>query len=120
MMKIEEKIKKSPINYFSDLFIISMVMAWIAVIVIMLIFAIYSTVIIADTSIWSYLTELVSMPLSAGGAVWMIKNGVQHAIANRNGKQAHMDFPKVDVEDIEYEKAETEDFTDDTSEESED
>lgn len=103
MKKITQKIRQSPINYFSDLFIVSMVMAWIITIIIMTAFAIYATIALRDTSVWSYLTEIVSIPLSSGAAVWMIKNGVQHAIANKNGKRAHMDFPKVDVEDIEYE-----------------
>lgn len=92
-----EKLKKSPINYFSDLFIVVMVLAWIAVILIMVAMGIYSTVAYADNSIWCEVSSLVSVPLSAGGAIWMIKNSVQHAIANNNGKRAHEDFPAVDA-----------------------
>ncbi|MCC8049692.1 MAG: hypothetical protein LIP10_03400 [Clostridiales bacterium] len=105
MKKITKALQDSPINYYSDLFVIVMVIDWLAVVVIMVIFAIYATVVYGDTGMWSYVGELVSVPLSAGGAIWMIKNSVQHAIANRDGKQAHMDFPKVDVDEIELETA---------------
>lgn len=93
-------LKKSPINYFSDLFIAAMVLAWILVILVMVIMAVYSTVRNADNSIWSEVQSLVAVPLSCGGAIWMIKNAVQHAIANQKGEQAQEDFPAVD-DDIE-------------------
>lgn len=96
--KIIEKLKDSPINYFSDLFVVAMVVTWIIAIVLMMVFAIYSNVILADTSVWGYVWELVGIPLSAGGAMWMLKNSVQHAIANQQGKECKKDFPKVDVD----------------------
>ncbi len=102
--KVKKALNNSFINYFSDLFVAVMVVAWIVVIVIMLVMAIYATVIICDTSIWAELGNLVAIPLSCGGAIWMVKNSVQHAIANNRGEQAHMDFPKVpDTDDIEKE-----------------
>jgi len=88
-------LQKSPINYMSDLFIVAMVLCWIIVIIIMVAAAIWSTVNLGDTTIWCYVQELTGIPLTAGGALWMIKNGVQHAIANSRGEQAHMDFPAV-------------------------
>lgn len=94
--KIETALDNSPINYFSDLFVAVMVIAWIVVIIVMAIFAIYATIEYADTSIWCELSSLVTVPLSCGGAIWMIKNSVQHAIANSQGKAAHQDFPRVD------------------------
>ena len=93
---MKKLLKKSPINYFSDLFIAAMVVVWIAVIILMSVFAVYSTIVWGDNSIWCELGTLVAVPLSCGGAIWMIKNGVQHAIANSRGEQAHMDFPAVD------------------------
>ena len=93
-----KKLNKSPINYFSDLFIVMMVVTWIATTALVAAFAVYATVAMADTTLWSNLVELVSVPLSAGGAIWMIKNAVQHAIANKNGKRADMDFPATEVE----------------------
>lgn len=96
--KIEKALKKSPINYFSDLFIVTMVIAWIIVIIIMIAMGIYATTRLADTSMWSDIGNLVGIPLSAGGAIWMIKNSVQHAIACNRGEQAHMDFPKVNAD----------------------
>lgn len=97
-MSIKKKLCKSPINYFSDLFIVSMVLAWIIESVIMTAAAIYATVVFNDTSIWSEVGILVAVPLTAGGAIWMIKNSVQHAIAYTRGERAHMDFPAVEAE----------------------
>lgn len=93
MIKIREKLNKSPINYFSDLFIGAMVIAWIVAGAIMTIMAIYATVFIQDTSIWSEVGTLVAVPLTAGGAIWMVKNSVQHAIAYNRGERAFFDFP---------------------------
>lgn len=122
MNKIEEKLRNSPINYFSDLFIAAMVTAWMVIIVLMAVFAIYATVVIGDTAIWSELGTLVAVPLSCGGAIWMVKNSVQHAIANNKGQSAHMDFPKVnaDGEDEGKETADGEDEEKEVAEESSD
>lgn len=49
-----------------------------------------------DTSMWASIGNSVSVPLVAGGAVWMVKNAIQHAISNRRGKEAHKDFPEID------------------------
>lgn len=96
--KIEKVLDKSPINYFSDLFIVSMVVAWVVVLIIMIGVAIYSTVVLCDNMLWSDIANLVAVPLSCGGAIWMIKNSVQHAIAYNRGERAHMDFPKVNAD----------------------
>ena len=95
---LTEWLRKSPINYFSDLFIVSMVAGWVVVLLIMVIFSIYATIAYADLSMWSDVANLVAVPLSCGGAIWMIKNSVQHAIANNHGKLAHMDFPAVNAD----------------------
>lgn len=95
--KLKNSLGKSPINYFSDLFIAFMVVAWICVVVVMVIMAMYSTIIYADNSIWCEIGTLVSVPLSCGGAIWMIKNSVQHAIASSRGEQVKADFPAVDA-----------------------
>ncbi len=112
MKSITKRLQNSPINYMSDLFIVAMVLSWIIVIIVMVIMAIWATVKLADTSVWCYVLELTGMPLPAGGAIGMVKNGVQHAIANNKGKQAHMDFPAVNAEGqddgIEQEYIETE------------
>ena len=96
--KIEKALDKSPINYFSDLFIVAMVLAWIIVLIIMIGMAIYTTINYNDTMMWSDIANLVGIPLSCGGATWMIKNSVQHAIANNRGERAHMDFPAVNAD----------------------
>ena len=92
-----EKLKKSPINYFSDLFVVAMVVCWIAVIIIMIVVGIFATACYADTSMWAYTADLVSSPISAGCGMWMVKNTVQHAIMNYKGKQCPEDFPAVDA-----------------------
>jgi hypothetical protein len=51
-----------------------------------------------DTSMWNYVATTVAIPLSAGGALWMIKNAVQHAIMNKQGKQCNPDFPTVNAD----------------------
>lgn len=109
IMKIVEKIRKSPINYFSDLFIVAMVLMWIIDNVyqsIVATFVTVSSVILSnqtgvncyDTSMWTSIGNNVVVPLSCGGAIWMVKNAVQHAISNSKGKRAHEDFPAVHPE----------------------
>lgn len=104
---IVNKLKKSPINYFSDLFIIAMVLMWIVDNVYQSVIATIVTLssvklsidtgaMLFDTSMWSSIGTNVAIPLSCGGAIWMVKNSVQHAIAYTKGKRAHEDFPAVD------------------------
>lgn len=113
-----DKLNKSPINYFSDLFIVAMVLLWIFDCVyesIMASIVTISSVILSnqtgmncyDTSMWSSIGTNVAIPLSCGGAIWMIKNSIQHAISNYRGKQAREDFPAVHPEG-EYEGIEIE------------
>ena len=107
--KMIDKLHKSPINYFSDLFIVSMVVMWIFDNVYQSIIATIVTVnsvILSsqtgvncyDTSMWTSIGTNVAIPLSCGGAVWMIKNSIQHAISNYRGERAHQDFPAVHPE----------------------
>lgn len=104
------KLDKSPINYFSDLFIVAMVVMWIADNVYESVIATIvtiSSVIVSiqtgescfDTSMWASIGTNVAIPLSCGGAIWMIKNSVQHAIRNYQGKIVEKDFPAVNPED---------------------
>ena len=60
-----------------------------------------------DTSMWSSIGTNVTVPLSCGGALWMIKNAVQHAIKNHKGEDATYDFPAIHP-DEEYEELELE------------
>lgn len=111
------KLRQSPINYFSDLFVVSMVVMWIADAVYESLIAsavTISSIILShetgmncyDTSMWSSIGANVAIPLSCGGGIWMIKNAVQHAISYHRGKRAHEDFPAVhpDGESDEIEK----------------
>ena len=119
--KIVTKLKQSPINYFSDLFSVAMVLLWIfdclyesiiasIVTISSIILSNQTGVNCYDTSMWSSIGTNVAVPLSCGGAIWMIKNSIQHAISNYRGKRAHEDFPTVhpegEGEEIEIEKSE--------------
>lgn len=114
--KWSDKLRKSPINYFSDLFIVAMVLLWIfdnlyesiiaTIVTISSIILSHETGTVSyDTSMWSSIGSNVAIPLSCGGAIWMIKNSIQHAISNRRGEEASMDFPAThpDGEDEEIE-----------------
>lgn len=107
--KMVDKIRKSPINYFSDLFIVAMVLMWIVdnvyQSVIATIVTINSVILSSqmginyyDTSMWASIGTNVAIPLSCGGAIWMVKNSVQHAISNYRGERARQDFPAVHPE----------------------
>ena len=113
------KLKRSPINYFSDLFIVAMVLMWIVDNIYESIIATtvtISSIVLShetgmncyDTSMWSSIGTNVAIPLSCGGAIWMIKNSIQHAIFNKQGKEAFKDFPAVhpdgENEEIEIEQ----------------
>lgn len=117
-IKLVSKLKESPINYFSDLFIVAMVLMWIVdnvyesviatVVTVSSIILSYQTgTNCFDTTMWLSIGTNVAVPLSCGGAIWMIKNSVQHAICNYKGKQAVKDFPAVHPEG-EFEEIETE------------
>lgn len=118
--KFEKVIKKSPINYFSDLFVASMVICWVVVLGVMVVFAIYATVALSDVTMWTDIAGLVGIPLSCGGAIWMIKNTVQHSIANKQGKQVEMDFPAVDASEEIYGQEKPMNFEETESDDSED
>lgn len=116
--KWSEKLARSPVNYFSDLFIVAMVSLWIFDCIYESIIATIvtiSSIILShtsgtncyDTSMWSAIGSNIAIPLSCGGAIWMVKNSIQHAISNYKGERAHEDFPAVHPEG-EYEEIELE------------
>lgn len=102
---------KKPIKYFSDLFIVAMVAMWIVDCVYESIIATIvtiSSIILShetgmqcyDTSMWASIGTNVAIPLSCGGAIWMIKNSLQHAISNYKGKDATPDFVDENMDGI--------------------
>ena len=123
---LTSRLKESPINYFSDLFIVAMVCLWIfdsiyqtaiasTVTISSVILSIQTGVNCYDTSMWASIGSNVAVPLSCGGAIWMIKNSIQHAISYSKGKRAHMDFPAAhpegEHEEIELEQMDEGDNT---------
>lgn len=116
------KLRNSPICYFSDLFITAMVSLWIfdciyesiiatTVTVSSIILSFQTGTNCYDTSMWASIGANVAIPLSCGGAIWMIKNSIQHAISNNRGERAHEDFPAIHPEG-EDEEIEVEERTD--------
>lgn len=116
---LSDKLKESPINYFSDLFIVAVVVMWIvdniyqslvasAVTISSIVLSIQTGVACFDTTMWASIGTNTALPLSCGGAIWMIKNSVQHAISNYRGERAQEDFPAVhpegETEEIELEQ----------------
>lgn len=117
MRKIKRLLKKSHIHFFSDLFIAAMVTLWIvdcvyesiiatAVTVASIVLSFQTEQACFDTSMWSNIGTNVAVPLSTGGAIWMIKNSVQHALANRKGKECKYDFAVTDIDNEEVERKE--------------
>ena len=115
MSKFLKKLNKSPINYFSDLFIVAMVVMWIvdniyesiiasAVTISSIILSFQTGTSCFEVSMWSSIGTNIAIPLGAGGAVWMIKNSVQHAIMNNKGKKCEYDFPSTGTEEVENEE----------------
>ncbi len=90
--KILTALKKSPIDYFSDLFMCVAVLYWVVIGAIMTVEGIYSTHILQDTSMWSYVESYVSNPVSCGIMLWMAKNAAQHTIAYWQGRTANKNF----------------------------
>ena len=124
------KLRHSPINYFSDLFIAAMVSLWIfdcvyesfvatGVTISSIILSHQTGMNCYDTSMWASIGTNVAVPLSCGGAIWMVKNSIQHAIANHKGKEAIKDFPAVhpegEDEEIEIEEPMTTEIGDDNN-----
>lgn len=107
--KLTNKLRQSPINYFSDLFIVAMVVLWIVdsvyeslvatvVTISSIVLSLRTGTNYFDTSMWASIGSNVAIPLSCGGAIWMIKNSIQHTISYQQGKRAHEDFPAAHPE----------------------
>ena len=84
------------IMYLSDLFVFLMVAAWIYVLVILSFAALYSMFKIGDTAIFTLLQEAAVLPLSVGGAIWLIRCAINHHNATRRGEHADYDFPNLE------------------------
>ena len=84
------------IMYLSDLFVFLMVAAWIYVLVILSFAALYSMFKNGDTSIFTLLQEAAVLPLSVGGAIWLIRCAINHHNATRRGEHADYDFPNLE------------------------
>lgn len=109
MKRIWKKIAKSPINFFSDLFIVAMVTLWIVDIVwessIATVVTISSIILsfqtgtqAYDTSMWASIGANAAIPLTAGGALWMIKNAILHGVKAAKDKKVDIDFPPVNAD----------------------
>ena len=79
------------IMYLSDLYVMVMVLGWVGGIILLSVCAVYAMLTYQDTSLFSNLTELITVPATAGGALWMIRCCVNHAKA-----EVEPDFPNVE------------------------
>ena len=84
------------IMYLSDLYVMVMVLGWVFGIIFFAVCSIYAMINLSDTSIFSYLTELITVPATAGGSLWLIRCCVQHATADKPGT-VDPDFPNQDA-----------------------
>ncbi len=94
---IVQALRKSPINYFSDLFIVVVVAAWFAIIAVMVLVGIFLPDR-ADATIWSSIEGMVTVPLSGGVTAWMLKNAAAHNNASKRGEVAAMDLADAEIE----------------------
>jgi len=86
------------ILYASDLFILLMIITWIFYIVVSLPAAWLELIKYGSTGIFNDLKEACVLPLSVGGAIWLIRISITHHSANKNGKRLTPDFPNLDSE----------------------
>lgn len=104
MRNLLNKLKRSPINYFSDLFIIGTVLFWmlfclvgeaVAVIVTFssIAVSIESGISQYDVQLWGIVSTVVLAPITVGVGGWLVKCAGQHWMANKRGEKADYDFP---------------------------
>ena len=87
-----EKLKKSPINYFSDLCMLVIAIVWILEVIIMTGSAIYSMVVNCDSYVWSEVQLLATAPITAGIFMWGLKNAGTHVMKAYKGEEVPEDF----------------------------
>ena len=84
------------IVYLSDVFIFLMVATWIFYIVNGTLAGWYELVVVQSSSIFTDLKDACTIPLTAGGVVWLIRCAANHFNAGKNGKKLKYDFPNLD------------------------
>lgn len=100
-------LKKSPINYFSDLFIVFVAVFWMCFTIAITTISIIVTVqsmnmswtfeqIAIDTTLWAITATNVVAPVVATVITWMLKNKKQWEETIKQGDVPEMDFPDND------------------------
>lgn len=84
------------IVYLSDVFIFLMVATWIFYIVNGTFAGWYELIVVQSTCIFTDLKDACTIPLTAGGVVWLIRCAVNHLNAAKNGEMLKYDFPNLD------------------------
>lgn len=106
LTRIENRLDKSPIDYFSDLFIVAMVAYWMidiawesliatAVTISSIFLSFQAGYNCIDTTMWSSIGSNATLPLSIGGGVWLLKCGFQHVMAASKDTVCDPDFPDI-------------------------
>lgn len=86
------------IMYLSDVFVVLMIITWILYILISLPAAWIELFKYGTTTIFNDLKDACTLPLSVGGAIWMIRICITHHSAQKNGKKLTPDFPNLDAD----------------------
>ena len=95
MPSLLEQLPKA-IVYLSDVFVFLIVLTWIFYIINGVIGAWYELVNIHSTTIFSDLKEACTIPLTAGGGLWLIRTAINHYHAGQKGHRLSFDFPNID------------------------
>lgn len=86
----------SAIMYLSDVFVFLMVVTWVLYILLSIPAAWIELLKYGSTSIFSDLKDASVLPLSVGGAIWLVRVCITHNNAQKKGKKLTPDFPNID------------------------
>jgi len=87
---------KDAIMYLSDLFVFLMVFTWMYYILMSSPAAYIELLKYGSSDIFKELATVCTIPLTAGGVLWLIRVCVTHMNAQKKGKKCTPDFPNVD------------------------
>lgn len=84
--------------YTSDVFVLLMVIVWMFYIITTLPAAWLELLRFGSSSIFTDIKDACILPLSVGGAIWLIRICITHHSANKQGKRLTPDFPNLDAD----------------------
>jgi len=84
--------------YTSDVFVLLMVVVWMFYIITTLPAAWIELMKFGSSTIFNDIKDACILPLSVGGAIWLIRICITHHSANKQGKRLTPDFPNLDAD----------------------